>query len=176
MRTYMFGSIMRSVDGGSSWEPVTPDLHPDVHQVSTSPFSDELVFANTADAVYTSEDHGNSWTHRPEGFPVRYGRAMSVHPEDPSCLLASVSAGPGGNAEGKLFRTDNGGASWEYVTDGYPDTTRGNIDTFHISLSKDGTAWAIDDETLYRSDDRGISWNASLTAPEEIRMIDCRVT
>ena len=31
------GSIMRSPDQGATWEPVTPDLHADVHQVATAP-------------------------------------------------------------------------------------------------------------------------------------------
>ena len=88
------GSIMRSPDRGETWEPVTPDLHADVHQVATAPMEGRL-YANTADAVFVSDDYGRSWEHRKEGLASRYGRAVAVHPRDPDCLLASVSKGPG---------------------------------------------------------------------------------
>ena len=70
------GSIMRSSDLGVSWEPVTPDLHEDVHQVATSSRLLDRVYANTADAIYVSEDRGDSWDHRAEGLPFHYGRVV----------------------------------------------------------------------------------------------------
>jgi len=45
------GSIVRSPDRGESWRPVTPTLHRDIHQVATTPASDERVYANTYLAV-----------------------------------------------------------------------------------------------------------------------------
>ena len=73
------GSIMRSPDRGATWEPVTPDLHADVHQVATASTEGRL-YANTADAVFASDDYGHSWEHRKEGLASRYGRALAVHP------------------------------------------------------------------------------------------------
>ena len=165
------GSIMRSPDRGRTWEPVTPDLHQDVHQVATSSMEDERVYANTARAVYLSNDRGRSWLHRSDGFPYFYGRAIAVHPDEPECLLASVSTGPHGDAQGQLYRTDNGGRDWSHVTDGFPETTAGNIDTFHIGFTPDGRAWSAVGDTLYGSQDRGLSWTSAWKAPSDIRMI-----
>ena len=165
------GSIMRSPDRGRTWEPVTPDLHQDVHQVATSPREDDRVYANTARAVYLSHDRGTSWQHRPEGFRYFYGRAIAVHPEEPDCLLATVSTGPHGDAQGQLYRTDNAGVDWSHVTDGFPETTAGNIDTFHIAFTPDGHAWSVVDATLYGSQDRGLTWTSAWNAPADIRMI-----
>ena len=168
------GSIMRSPDNGTSWEPVTPDLHEDVHQVATCPKTNDRVYANTAHAVYISEDRGQSWMHRSEGFPYYYGRAIAVHPEDPNCLLASVSKGPGGSVNGQLYRTENAGQTWDHVTTGFPESTRGNIDTFHISFSPDGHAWAVVGKTMYASEDRGKTWKSAWEAPSDIEMIACQ--
>ena len=168
------GSIMRSPDGGASWEPVTPDLHDDVHQVATSPQINGRVYANTAHAVYISDDRGASWQHRSEGFPYRYGRAIAVHPQDSDCILATVSKGPHDDAQGRLYRSEDAGQTWEHVTHGFPESAPGNIDTFHVAFSQNGEAWAILGQTLYRSTDKGCSWSEAWEAPENIEMIACK--
>ena len=165
------GSIMRSADGGDSWEPVTPDLHDDVHQVATHAASPDTIYANTADAIYVSENRGDSWEHRPEGLPYSYGRAIAVHPGDPDCLLASVSRGPHNNVDGQLYRSDDRGRNWTHVTTGYLESHTENIDTFQVAFSQDGRAWSAIDSDLYVSEDRGKSWQIYWTTEESIALI-----
>jgi len=167
------GSIMRSPDRGFSWEPVYPGLHEDVHQVATSAVREGRVYANTADAVYISEDRGRSWEHRDQGLAARYGRAIAVHPRDPDCLLATFSQGPGLRVEGRLYRSEDAGRTWVHVTGGFPASTRENIDTFQVAFSAGGSAWVAVEEKLYRSADRGINWEVVWTAPEPIAMLSC---
>jgi hypothetical protein len=166
------GSIMRSPDMGATWEPVTPDLNDDVHQVATTAASDERVYANTARGVYVSDDRGASWAHRSNGLAPRYGRAIAVHPDDPDCILATVSAGPhGGDVGGRLFRSEDAGRSWTPIAEGFPSATPHNIDTFHVAFSRDGLGWAIAGRTLYVGRDAGKSWSSFWEAPEPIRMV-----
>ncbi len=168
------GSIMRSPDSGITWQPVTPQLHEDVHQVATSVRVNERVYANTANAVYVSNDRGRSWEHRSDGFPFRYGRAIAVHPDDPDSLLATVSRGPHGNAQGELYRSADAGRSWVHVTAGFPESAPGNIDTCQIGFAQDGAAWGVVERTLYRSEDGGTRWERFWEASGDIRMIHSR--
>ena len=167
------GSIVRSPDRGFSWEPVQAGLHEDVHQVATSAVLEERLYANTADAVYVSEDRGHSWAHRNQGLAAHYGRAIAVHPRDPDCLLASFSRGPGERVEGRLYRSEDAGRTWTQVREGFPETTRENIDTFQVTFSAGGSAWAAVEDTLYCSADRGTSWEVVWQAPEPIAMLSC---
>lgn len=167
------GSIMRSPDTAETWEPVTPDLDEDVHQVATTSSAPDRLYANTADGVYVSDDRGTSWAHRSDGFPYLYGRAVAVHPDDPDCALASVSRGPHSRPAGQLYRSDDAGHSWEHVTTGYPDTVDHNIDTFQVAYAHDGRAWVTAGDSLYVSEDRGRSWDVAWTAPTDISLIAC---
>ena len=167
------GSIVRSADSGQSWAPVKPGLHPDVHQVAVCPAAPERVYVNTADAVFVSQDRGESWRHRADGLPCRYGRAIAVHPEDPECLLASVSRGPRAEGTGRLFRSDDGGRTWAPPDGGFPETTRDNVDTFQVAFDAGGAAWASVEDRLYRSGDRGRNWRVEWQAPAPIVAISC---
>lgn len=170
------GSIMRSEDGGHTWHPVTPQLHKDVHQVNTTPAAANRVYANTADAVWVSCDCGDSWQHRPFPVEVTYGRAIAIHPENPDCLLATVSDGPHGeDVHGRLFRSEDAGGSWTHVTNGFPDSTRDNINTHRVAFDSGGTAWVAVAETLYRSNDGGVRWKEVWNAPDEIELLDAQL-
>lgn len=169
------GSIMRSPDHGKSWEPVTPTLHVDVHEVNTTPAANQRVYANTYRSVYVSNDRGNTWEHRSKNLNNRYGRGIAVHPEDPDTILCGVSDGPtGSNVNGQLFYTEDGGQNWVHVTNGFPVSTRKNIDTFHIAYMKNDVAWVTDEKHLFLSKDRGKTWEHYWEAPGEILMISCR--
>ena len=142
------GSIMRSPDQGESWEPVEPALHKDVHMVVTSPSNPERVYANTYLSVYVSDDRGETWSHRSGALRERYGRGVAVHPCEPDVLLCGVSDGPsGGNVHGQLFWTEDAGDNWVHVVDGFPESTRKNINTFHIRFTGD-FAWVSDENNL----------------------------
>ena len=158
------GSIMRSPDEGFSWEPVTPELHKDVHQVATCPADDNRVYANTQNGVYISTDRGNSWEHRFQGLPRRYGTTIAVHPTDPDLLIATVQNGPRGGGAW-LCRSENGGATWTQLNDQLTESTD-RISTGCIAFTSDGTAWAVIGKTLYIGQNRATDWRTFWTAPE----------
>ncbi len=165
------GSIMRSPDWGETWEPVKPTLHRDVHEVITSPCNPERVYANTYLSVYVSDDRGETWSHRSGALRERYGRGIAVHPTKPDVLLCGVSDGPSGsNVHGQLYWTEDAGRNWVHVTDGFPESTKKNIDTFHIQFTGDH-AWVSDENRLYHSKDRGVTLELFWTAPEEITVL-----
>jgi hypothetical protein len=167
------GSIMRSLDRGNSWEPVAAGLHEDVHQVTTCAAAPARVYANTADAVFISNDRGQTWDHCAGGLPARYGRAIAVHPSDPDCVLASVSDGSHANVSGQLYRSGDSGRGWTLVTDGFPSETKDNIDTFHLGFSVDGRAFATVEKRLYASADNGRTWTVEWEAPRPLAAIAC---
>jgi photosystem II stability/assembly factor-like uncharacterized protein len=169
------GSIMRSLDGGSTWAAVTPTLNEDVHRVAACPSAPNRVYANTARAVYVSEDRGQSWHDRGVGLGHAYGREVAVHPDQPDVLLATVSDGPHGeNVHGRLWRSGNAGESWQPVGGEFPASTPDNIDTYHVTFDAAGTAWAAVGSVLYRSGDLGQRWTSYRDLGTPIRLLHAR--
>jgi photosystem II stability/assembly factor-like uncharacterized protein len=168
---------MRSLDGGSTWAAVTPTLHEDVHRVAACPSAPHRVYANTARAVYVSDDRGQSWHDRGADLGHAYGREIAVHPDRPDVLLATVSDGPHGeNVHGRLWWSDNAGESWQPVGGDFPATTPDNIDTYHVTFDATGTAWAAVRSVLYRSDDLGQHWTNYRDLGTPIRLLHAQTT
>ena len=159
------GSIMRSVDEGISWEPVTPELNKDVHQVATCSADDNYVFANTANGVYVSTDRGNSWVNRLDGLPVRYGTAIAIDPSEPDLMIASVQNGPRGGGAW-LCRSENGGETWSELNDHLTESTD-RIRTGGLAFTSEGTAWAVIGKTLYIGQERATEWRPFWAAPDD---------
>ena len=95
------GGIVRSDDGGETWQP-TIDIDVDVHQVVTVPGQPGRVLAATARGLASSDNYGKSWKIMDDGLldQARYARAVAVSDE---MIFLSVSEGPEGK-KAAVFR------------------------------------------------------------------------
>jgi photosystem II stability/assembly factor-like uncharacterized protein len=111
------GGIYRSADGGQTWAFVLTSTG--VRDLIFDPTDASIVYAQArGKGVYKSVDAGLTWNRLENGLPVgapaTYGR-IAMAPSDPLILYALL--GPASGAFLKLYRTDNGGDSWEEVND-----------------------------------------------------------
>ena len=106
--------LMRSIDGGSNWETVYTSASR-IEQVVASPDDFQVQYATVnGNGVLKSIDGGITWTSHFDAF-TQVGRLeLAVAPTDPSIIYVSAQGGP---YESTLFRSSDGGASWEIVAD-----------------------------------------------------------
>ena len=148
---------MRSKDGGKTWQSVREGLDMDVHQVAAHPAEPAIVFAATAGGFHFSDDHGETFVARNEGFPYLYQRACACFGSG-EIYLASTSRGPHGGADALLLRSGDAGKKWERVN-GLLEPLEKNIDTHQILILGEKRALVIVNDTiLYETDDTGIHW------------------
>ena|SRR5690349_4926956 len=130
------GGVYRTDDGGHSWQPrnhgvraqFLPDPHPEfgqcVHKVVQHPSHPDRLFLQNHWGLYRSDNGGDSWRDIANGVPSDFGFAMVGHPHDPETvyIVPIESDEFRCTPEGKLrvFRSRDGGASWEALTDGLP--------------------------------------------------------
>jgi len=121
------GGFWKSDDGGLNWRPTMDDL--DVHAVGSiavSASDPTIVWAGTGephirsnvtigDGVYRSLDAGESWTNMGLQATGRISK-VRVHPTNPDIVyVASLGHVHAPQAERGIYRTTDGGQTWEHV-------------------------------------------------------------
>lgn len=121
------GGIFKTVDGGLTWEPVF-DSQP-VHSIgdlAITPTDPSVVWAGTGescirshisvgDGIFKSTDAGRTWARMGLERTGRIGRVL-VHPRNPDVVLAcALGHAYGPQPERGVFRTTDGGKTWDRV-------------------------------------------------------------
>jgi photosystem II stability/assembly factor-like uncharacterized protein len=132
------GGVWKTDDYGRTWKPIF-DEQPSgsVGAIAIAPSNPNVVYVgsgeglqrpdlSTGDGMYKSTDAGKTWTH----LGLRDGQQIpqiAVDPRNPDRLFVAVMGHPyGPNAERGLFRSTDGGATFEKVL--YRDENTGAID------------------------------------------------
>lgn len=76
--------ILRTQDGGRTWQTITRGLPPDhiVSVVRSDPERAGLLYAGTDCCVYVSFDNGDSWAPLQQNLPTAWVRDLLVHGDD----------------------------------------------------------------------------------------------
>lgn len=176
------GGLWVSRDHGTGWECLFENEGTiSLGDVAVDPSDPEVLWLGTGEAnnqrssywgdgVYKSVDGGKTWAHLGLGDSHHIGR-IAVDPADSShVLVAALGHLYTPNAERGLFRTTDGGATWDHVLDlgvdvGVVDVVIDPSDSkrvFAASYERRRRAWDFDGNgpgsAIWRSEDGGASW------------------
>jgi serine/threonine protein kinase len=172
------GGVYRTEDGGSTWTAQNqgirvmfmPDKYPEfgqcVHKIALHPDRPERLFLQNHWGLYRSDNHGEKWTDIANGVPSDFGFSVIVHPRNPDCVyIIPVESDEFRCAcDGRLrvYRTRNGGASWEPLVRGLPQ--KGAYETvLRDAMTADsfdpvGIYFGTRSGQLFGSRDEGRTW------------------
>ena len=153
------GGLFRSRNLGTTWECIFQDEGTiSIGDVAVDPANPDVIWVGTGEAnnqrssywgdgVYKTEDGGESWIHTGLADTHHIGR-IAVDPTDPDVVwVAALGHLYTENAERGLYRTADGGKSWEKVLD--LGETVGVVDVV-LDPADPRTAWAASYERLRR--------------------------
>jgi photosystem II stability/assembly factor-like uncharacterized protein len=176
------GGVWKSTDAGANWQPVF-DKQPiaSIGAIAVAPSDHNVIYAGSGEAcirgnitygngVYKSVDAGKTWKNT--GLKdTRHIGAVIIDPRNPDVVfVAALGHAYGPNEERGVFRTTDGGATWQKVL--YKDNKTGAIDvvfdpnnssTLFASLWEVyRTPWSLNSggpgSGLYKSTDGGSTW------------------
>lgn len=168
------GSVWVSDDAGESWSRLaTVAPGGNVRAASFAGADATTVLAAVANqGVWVSSDSGASWQQRVEGLPHFNAYDIVGHPSDASVAWVALGEGPKVNERhlpGGIWRTTDGGASWQAVNDGLDivaNSTAIDTGSFHqivLAPSDPDRLYtsnvAPGQAAVYRSDDGGTTWS-----------------
>jgi photosystem II stability/assembly factor-like uncharacterized protein len=131
--------VFRSEDGGESWTPANKgtaaDFMPDdkfpevgqcVHKLLLHPADPNRLWQQNHCGVYRSDDRGDNWERlEGNGLPSGFGFPLALHPREPDVAYVIPEEGAENrvtcNGELGVYRTRDGGQSWEKMPNGLPE-------------------------------------------------------
>jgi photosystem II stability/assembly factor-like uncharacterized protein len=180
------GGVWKTTDFGNTWNPIFDDQPSgSVGALAVAPSDPNIIYVGsgeglqrpdlaTGDGVYKSTDAGKSWAHLGLGDAQQI-TAILVDPQDPNrVFVAAEGHAYGPNAERGVFRSTDGGQSFQKVL--YKDENTGAADlafdprnpqTVYAALwaarvapweVRSGASIYIAGSGLYKSTDGGDTW------------------
>ena len=132
------GGVWKTTDYGRTWDPIFDEQGTgSIGAIAVAPSDPNVVYVGSGeglqrpdlsvgDGIYKSTDAGKTWTH----LGLRDGQQIPqivIDPRDPNRLFVAVLGHPyGPNAERGIFRSTDGGRTFEKVL--YKDENTGGID------------------------------------------------
>jgi photosystem II stability/assembly factor-like uncharacterized protein len=132
------GGVWKTVNNGASWKPLFDDQPvSSIGDVALAPSNPDIVWVGTGEAnarnsvswgngVYKSIDGGKTWTNMGLRDSRHIGRIV-IHPTNPDVVfVAALGHIWGPNRDRGVFKTQDGGLTWECVL--FLDESTGCID------------------------------------------------
>ena len=178
------GGVWKTDDYGRTWSPIF-DSAPtgSVGDLAVSPTHPDIIYVGSGeglhrpdlgvgDGIFKSEDGGKSWSHLGLGDIQQVARLI-VHPVDPNIVFVAGLGHPyGANEMRGVFKTMDGGQSWEKVL--YINHNTGasqvefdpqNPEVVYASLWEhqegpwENARFSGPNSGLFKSVDGGVTWN-----------------
>ncbi len=177
------GGVWKTTDAGRTWKPIFDDQPTgSIGDIAVAPSNPNVLYVgsgeglqrpdlSTGDGMYRSNDAGLTWTH----LGLREGQqiaSIAVDPKDENRLFVAVLGHPyGPNEERGIYRSTNGGQTFERVLYKGEDTgafqvefdpKNNNVLYADLWAGRQGPwengAWQGKESGLFKSTDGGSTW------------------
>jgi photosystem II stability/assembly factor-like uncharacterized protein len=171
------GGLMRSSDGGATWQDHRPGAQRDVHSLAWHPHVHDRAYEAGGGGAAYSKDGGDSWQPADDGRDRHYAWSVAVDPDDPELWYVSASTGPfaahgRGEPQACIYRR-RAGEPWSALAGGLPEPLPAMP---YALVAGDGRLFAgLADGQIWESRDRGDSWRACTLQGDSITALHALV-
>jgi photosystem II stability/assembly factor-like uncharacterized protein len=156
------GGVMRSRDGGETWEDHRRGAFEDSHALALHPLAPDRVYQGAAGGIAVSNDRGESWRHVDKGVRRLFIWALAIDPVDPALWYVSAAHSPhhahagDGAANAAIYRKQ-GDDRWR-IPSGSDRLARMPFALLTLAGRPRALMAGFDDGRVTLSEDAGESW------------------
>jgi photosystem II stability/assembly factor-like uncharacterized protein len=196
------GGVWKSDDYGRTWTPIFDhESTQSIGAIAVAPSNPDTIYVASGEGlhrpdlsigngIYKSTDAGKTWTHLGlrDGFQIP---ALAIDPRDPNRVFAAVLGHPYGPSEERgLFRSTDGGQTWQKVINKDENTGASDVeidpsnpDTIYASMWEaregpweDGNLFNGNGGGLFKSSDGGTTWHPLTNGlPKDLSQINVAI-
>jgi photosystem II stability/assembly factor-like uncharacterized protein len=164
------GGLMRSADGGQSWQDHRPGAQRDVHSLAWHPRTPGKAYEAGGGGAAFSEDGGETWQPADDGRDRHYTWSVALDPADPECWYVSASTGPFAahgrdDPQARIYRR-RGGEPWLPLDGGLPEPLQAM--PYALLATDDRLFAGLADGQLWQSFDQGDQWTRCTLQGDEL--------
>jgi photosystem II stability/assembly factor-like uncharacterized protein len=154
------GGLMRSSDGGETWQDHRPGAQRDVHSLAWHPRVRGRAYEAGGGGAAFSDDGGESWQPADDGRDRHYAWSVAVDPHDAQLWYVSASTGPfaahgGRDPQARIYRR-RAREPWQALAGGLPEPLPAMP---YALVARDGRLFAgLADGQIWETRDGGDSW------------------
>jgi photosystem II stability/assembly factor-like uncharacterized protein len=177
--------LFKTTDGGHSWQIISPDLTREdpgvppnigsmiasdpaqgkhrgvIYSLAPSPLDANLIWAGTDDGlIWLTREGGQNWrdVSPPDLTPWSKIAQLDASRFDPNTVYAAVNRFRLDDLHPYIYRTHDGGQTWQKITNGLPDDAPVNV--VREDPVRQGLLFAGTERAIYVSFDDGGSWQS----------------
>jgi photosystem II stability/assembly factor-like uncharacterized protein len=186
--------MYRSTDAGKTWDFIGLRETQDIAMIAIDPHDSNRVFVaalghvygpNRERGIFRSMDGGKTWKQVLYINEYTSGDDIEMDPRNPDVLYATMwqqqqapwENGQFGGTEGGVFKSTDGGNTWNKLTNGLPPVEQALLriapsdpNILYASVSS-GTGAPRGTVEIYRSNDAGVSWHKATSDPRPAERI-----
>jgi photosystem II stability/assembly factor-like uncharacterized protein len=168
------GWLIRSRDGGTTWQNLTQGTEFDSHTAYFMPDNPHVIVSTSGSGVYRSEDGGASFSTSDAGLDRRYMAHLVVNASKPRTVFTAAAAVPPPGwsrpegARSAVYRSADQGKSWARLRGGLPeDIAAAPRAVAGDPQDAEAVCIGMTDGTVWLTEDGGESFRPALRMPTQ---------
>jgi photosystem II stability/assembly factor-like uncharacterized protein len=171
------GYMLKTTDGGKTWELLNRNLDCDVHTIVLHPEDGEKIFIATGGhdcragrapgrALYSSSDGGKNWAPMAADFKEEYSVPLAIHPKKANVMYSALANGQPGQwrrresgAEAFLIQSNDSGKTWRKLENAVSQANKSFVESLAFDPENADCMYAAQRSgDLFGSSDSGARW------------------